>query len=93
MRVSISLHVFVLITMTMDTISSFAGDLTKASNGIYYAGTRGCDDASETATLIFDGVDPSLICGDLAPNFYPALSLLRRLIMPCWAGCAMASPS
>ncbi len=27
---------------------------------------------------------------DLAPNFYPALSSLRRLIMPCWAGCAMA---
>jgi SIR2-like domain len=27
---------------------------------------------------------------DLAPNFYPVLSSLRRLIMPCWAGCAKA---
>jgi hypothetical protein len=27
---------------------------------------------------------------DLAPNFYPALSSLRRLIMPCWACDAMA---
>ena len=30
---------------------------------------------------------------DLAPNFYPALSSLRRLNMPCWACDAMASPS
>ena len=57
MRVSISLHVFVFMTMTVDAISSFAGDLTKASKGIYYSGTRGCDDASEPATLIFDGVN------------------------------------
>jgi outer membrane protein OmpA-like peptidoglycan-associated protein len=27
---------------------------------------------------------------DLAPNFYPTLSSLRRLIMPRWAGGAMA---
>ena len=26
---------------------------------------------------------------DLAPNFYPVLSSLRRLIMPCWAGDAI----
>ena len=32
-------------------------------------------------------------CCDLAPNFYPALSSLRRLNMPCWACDAMASPS
>ena len=32
----------------------------------------------------------SMVAGDLAPNFYPALSSLWRLIMPCWAGCAMA---
>ena len=30
---------------------------------------------------------------DLAPNFYPALSSLRRLNMPCWVCDAMASPS
>ena len=53
MRASISLHVFVFMTMTMDTISSFAGDLTKASKGIYYAGTRDCDDACELATPAF----------------------------------------
>ena len=28
--------------------------------------------------------------GDLAPNLYPVLSSLRRMIMPCWAGCAKA---
>jgi transposase len=27
---------------------------------------------------------------DLAPNFYPVLSSLRRLIMPFWARVAMA---
>jgi hypothetical protein len=27
---------------------------------------------------------------DLAPNFYPSLSSLRRLIVPFWAGCAKA---
>jgi hypothetical protein len=27
---------------------------------------------------------------DLAPNFYPVLSSLRRLIVPCLAGCAKA---
>ena len=27
---------------------------------------------------------------DLAQNFYPALSSLQRLPMPCWVGCAMA---
>ena len=27
---------------------------------------------------------------DLAPNLYPVLSSLRRMIMPCWAGCAKA---
>ncbi len=30
------------------------------------------------------------LAADLAPNFYPALSSLRRLIMPCWACDAMA---
>ena len=30
------------------------------------------------------------IASDLAPDFYPALSPLRRFNMPCWAGCAMA---
>jgi thymidylate synthase len=30
------------------------------------------------------------IASDLAPNFYPVLSSLRRLIMPCLAGCAKA---
>jgi hypothetical protein len=34
--------------------------------------------------------DPRMIALDLAPNFYPALSSLRRLIMPCWACDAMA---
>jgi toxin ParE1/3/4 len=33
------------------------------------------------------------IAVDLAPNFYPALSLLRWLIKPCWAGDAMAISS
>jgi hypothetical protein len=31
-----------------------------------------------------------IVAGDLAPNFYPVLSSLRRFNMPCWAGDAMA---
>ncbi len=34
-----------------------------------------------------------IIRSDLAPNFYPVLSSLRRLIMPCWAGDEVACQS
>jgi hypothetical protein len=40
---------------------------------------------AQKAFILKHGAD-----GDLAPNFYPVLSLLRRLIMLCWAGCAKA---
>ena len=39
-----------------------------------------------TAERIRDKIAAS----DLAPNLYPVLSSLRRMIMPCWAGCAKA---
>ena len=57
MRVTLSLLFNALTAVVVAGVPSYAGDLTAAQKGIYYAGTRGCDDASEPATLIFDGVN------------------------------------
>ena len=55
---------------------------------------QGAEDTATSQYLSFDQIvriesaNRDLI--DLAPNLYPVLSSLRRMIMPCWAGCAKA---
>ena len=48
------------------------------------AGKKSGEKARQSSKMAHEASD------DLAPNFYPVLSSLRRLIMPCSAGCAKA---
>ena len=74
----------------IEELETKAGILVTAPSAEAFASAGRTFEELQICVRSHFGYEETELEDDLAPNFYPALSSLRRLIMPCWAGCAMA---